>query len=52
MVKTLSVTAAAASILFFSSVDASIYSKSSPVLQVDAKTYPSLIANSNHTSVS
>jgi hypothetical protein len=28
-----------------------IYSKSSPVLQVTAKTYDSLIAQSNHTSV-
>lgn len=29
-----------------------IYSKSSPVLQVTAKSYDSLIAQSNHTSVS
>jgi protein disulfide-isomerase A6 len=29
-----------------------IYTKSSPVLQVDAKSYDSLIARSNHTSVS
>lgn len=29
-----------------------IYTKKSPVLQVTGKTYNSLIANSNHTSVS
>ncbi len=29
-----------------------IYSKNSPVLQVTAKNYASLIAQSNHTSVS
>lgn len=28
-----------------------IYTKKSPVLQLNAKTYGSLIANSNHTSV-
>ncbi len=28
-----------------------IYTKSSPVLQVDAKSYDKLIARSNHTSV-
>ena len=28
-----------------------IYTKKSPVLQVDAKSYDSLIAQSNHTSV-
>lgn len=31
---------------------AGLYTKSSPVLQVDAKNYDSLIAKSNHTSVS
>lgn len=30
---------------------ASLYSKSSPVLQVDAKSYDTLIAKSNHTSI-
>lgn len=29
-----------------------IYTKNSPVLQVSAKTYDSVIAQSNHTSVS
>lgn len=29
-----------------------LFSKNSPVLQVDARSYDSLIANSNHTSVS
>lgn len=33
-------------------VSAGMYPKSSPVLQVDAKTYDSLIAKSNYTSVS
>lgn len=33
-------------------VHAGLYTKSSPVLQVDYKNYDSLIANSNHTSVS
>ena len=31
--------------------NAGFYSKSSPVLQVDAKNYERLIAKSNHTSV-
>lgn len=29
-----------------------LYTKNSPVLQIDAKNYDSLIAKSNHTSVS
>lgn len=29
-----------------------LYTKNSPVIQLNAKTYNSLIANSNHTSVS
>ncbi|KAB8606236.1 hypothetical protein FH972_025866 [Carpinus fangiana] len=33
------------------SAHASLYSKKSPVLQVDAKSYKSLIAESNHTSI-
>ncbi|KAF2084011.1 thioredoxin-domain-containing protein [Saccharata proteae CBS 121410] len=44
--------ALAASFLLTTPVAAEgIYSKSSPVLEVDAKTYPKLIANSNHTSI-
>lgn len=53
MVHALSVAAVAATALLFPSVNAAgIYTKSSPVLQIDAKDYSSLIANSNHTSVS
>ena len=33
------------------SVQAGMYTKTSPVLQVDAKSYERLIAKSNHTSV-
>lgn len=33
------------------SAQAGLYSKSSPVLQVNARTFDSLIAKSNHTSV-
>lgn len=33
-------------------VNASLYTKNSPVLQVDHKTYDSIIAKSNYTSVS
>src|ERR1700760_4073568 len=44
--------ASAAALLFSATVEAdSIYTKSSPVLQVTAKTYGNLIAKSNHTSV-
>jgi protein disulfide-isomerase A6 len=41
-----------ASLLFSLPVEASIYSKDSPVLQVTSRTYDRLIAKSNHTSVS
>jgi protein disulfide-isomerase A6 len=48
-----------ASFLFVASIFAAlpadadgIYTKNSPVLQLNPKTYNSLIANSNHTSVS
>ena len=37
--------------LLAAAADASLYTKSSPVLQVTAKTYDRLIAQSNHTSV-
>ena len=55
MVKTLSFAAvAAALVLLLPAANAAggIYLKNSPVLQVDAKDYGSLIANSNHTTVS
>ncbi|KAL1303713.1 hypothetical protein AAFC00_007065 [Neodothiora populina] len=53
MVNTLAFAAAAASLLLVPTVDAAggIYPKGSPVLQVDSKTYGSLIENSNHTSI-
>jgi len=35
-----------------SGVQASLYTKNSPVLQVDGKSYERLIAKSNYTSVS
>ena len=37
--------------LLLTTASAGLYTKSSPVLQVDAKTYPSLIAASNHTTI-
>ena len=44
--------AAVASVLLAASADASsLYAKDSPVLQVTARTYDRLIAQSNHTSV-
>lgn len=53
MVYSKPIAAAAASLLLLPSVlGDGIYSKSSPVLQVDARNYDSLIAKSNHTSVS
>lgn len=48
-------TVAVAAVAFLSALptaQAGLYTKSSPVLQVDAKNYDSLIAKSNHTSVS
>ncbi|KAI0799175.1 thioredoxin-domain-containing protein [Xylaria sp. FL0064] len=50
----LSPTAAIAAVAFLSALPAAqagLYTKSSPVLQVDAKNYDRLIAKSNHTSV-
>jgi len=45
-------TTLAAAAFLLAGVDASsLYTKSSPVLQVTARTYDRLIANSNHTSV-
>ncbi|RFU27684.1 hypothetical protein B7463_g8665, partial [Scytalidium lignicola] len=43
--------AAVAALLCALPVNAGLYSKSSPVLQVDAKSYDRLIAQSNHTSI-
>ncbi|GAB7347450.1 hypothetical protein MBLNU459_g4366t1 [Dothideomycetes sp. NU459] len=53
MVHTSSLAALAASALLVPSTLAAgaIYTKSSPVLQVDAKSYDSLIARSNHTTI-
>lgn len=51
MVQTSVFVAAAASMLLASSVEAAMYTKNSPVLQVDAKNYDKLIRNSNYTSV-
>ena len=50
MVQITSITAAAAAVWLAAPATA-MYPKSSPVLQVDAKNYQSLIAKSNHTSV-
>jgi protein disulfide-isomerase A6 len=45
--------ASTVAILLSAQVDAgSLYTKTSPVLQVTAKTYDKLITKSNHTSVS
>ncbi len=53
MVYTTPITAAAAAILLALPASAGMmYTKDSPVLQVDAKSYDRLIAQSNHTSVS
>jgi len=43
--------AAAASLLLLPAAANGMYSKSSPVLQVDARSYDNLIAKSNHTSI-
>jgi protein disulfide-isomerase A6 len=52
MVYAKSVAAAAAALLLALPVSGQgMYTKSSPVLQVDAKNYDRLIAQSNHTSV-
>jgi hypothetical protein len=52
MVNSAFLAAAAAGAFFASPASAAMYLKSSPVIQVDAKNYESLIAKSNHTSVS
>lgn len=51
MVHTNSLAVAAAALLAALPVNAGLYSKSSPVVQVDAKNYDRLIAQSNYTSV-
>jgi protein disulfide-isomerase A6 len=51
MVHTTALTVAAAALLAALPVNAGLYSKSSPVVQVDAKNYDRLIAQSNYTSV-
>ena len=43
--------AAATALLAALPVDAGLYAKNSPVVQVDAKNYDRLIAQSNYTSV-
>lgn len=50
MFKTVILAASAAS-FFLSGADAAMYTKKSPVLQVDGKSYEKLIAKSNYTSV-
>lgn len=50
MVKSETIAAAAASLLLLPAVNG-MYTKQSPVLQVDHRTYPDLIAKSNHTSI-
>lgn len=54
MVNALSVAAVAASLLAIPTVNAAggMYTKSSPVLQIDGKSYRNLVENSNHTTVS
>jgi len=51
MVHTGAITVAAAALLAALPVSAGLYSKSSPVIQIDAKNYDRLIAQSNYTSV-
>lgn len=50
MVKSETLAAAAASLLLIPAANA-IYTKQSPVLQVDHRTYPDLITKSNYTSI-
>jgi protein disulfide-isomerase A6 len=53
MVHTSTLVAAAATLLLASpGAAAGLYTKNSPVIQVDGKSYDRLIAKSNHTSVS
>jgi protein disulfide-isomerase A6 len=52
MVHTAAITAAAALLIALPlPVNAGLYSKNSPVVQVDARNYDRLIAQSNYTSV-
>lgn len=51
MVHTTPIAVVAAALLAALPVNAGLYSKSSPVVQVDAKNYDRLIAQSNYTSV-
>jgi protein disulfide-isomerase A6 len=51
MVHTTAITVAAAALLAALPVHAGLYSKSSPVVQIDHKNYDRLIAQSNYTSV-
>lgn len=51
MVNSIPLAAAAASLLLFPAANALPYTDSSPVLQVDGRSYDSLIAKSNHTSI-
>jgi protein disulfide-isomerase A6 len=52
MLSSTALAVSAASVLFSLPVNAGLYTKSSPVLQLNAKSYDQLIAKSNHTSVS
>ena len=51
MVKSTTITATAFALLAAIPVEAGLYAKGSPVLQVDGKNYDRLIAQSNYTSV-
>lgn len=52
MVSHKALTAAAVAFFLSPTALAGMYPKNSPVIQVEAKNYDSLIAKSNHTSVS
>ena len=52
MVHTTAITVAAAALLAALPVHAGLYTKNSPVVQIDGKNYDRLIAQSNYTSVS
>ena len=51
MVYTTAITVAAAALIAALPVNAGLYTKNSPVVQVDGKTYDRVIAQSNYTSV-
>jgi len=51
MLSSTALAVSAASVLFSLPVNAGLYTKSSPVLQLNAKSYDQLIAKSNHTSI-